>query len=261
MPSVGLGVWQVSAGRKTEQSVGYALKVGYRLVDTAKLYGNERSVGKAVRESGIDRSDVFLTTKLWNSDHGYKSALRAFRKSQERLGLGPVDLYLIHWPVEGRRLESWRAMETLLDAGESHSIGVSNYMVHHLVELLDHSDVVPAVNQIELSPFNYGSRRRVVEFCRGKGIQVEAYSPLTKGRRLGDPRLAEIGAHYGKTPAQILLRWGHQRDFVVIPKSSNRGHIEENFGIGDFSLTEGDMDRLDALDQNLATSWDPTTAP
>ncbi|MFQ5987153.1 MAG: aldo/keto reductase [Thermoplasmata archaeon] len=261
IPSLGLGVWQMSAGRQTEQSVGHALDVGYRLVDTAKLYRNERSVGKAIREGQVDRSKVFVTTKLWNSDHGYKATLRAFGKSQERLGLGPVDLYLIHWPVEGLRTESWRAMETLLEEGACRSIGVSNYMVHHLEELLDDASVTPAVNQIELSPYNFRSREGVVEYCGGKGIQVEAYSPLTRGRRLRDPRLVEIGTRYDKTPAQVLLRWSHQHDFVVIPKSSNPTHIAENFGIDDFVLSTEDMGRLDALDQNLATGWDPTGAP
>ena len=261
MPSLGLGVWRVSPGRETETAVGHALRVGYRLVDTAKLYRNERSVGKAVRRSGLDRSEVFVTTKLWNSDHGYDAALRAFGKSQERLGLGPVDLYLVHWPVEGRRMDSWRALETLLADGRCRSIGVSNYMTHHLQELLDGADVVPSVNQIELSPYNYRSRQAVVEFCRSHGILVEAYSPLTKGRRLRDPRLVETATRYGKTPAQLLLRWGYQHDFVVIPKSSNPEHIEENLAIDGFALSEADMDRLDGFDQNLATSWDPTGAP
>ncbi|MFQ6012839.1 MAG: aldo/keto reductase [Thermoplasmata archaeon] len=261
MPSRGVGVWQVSPGRQTEQAVGYALEAGYRLVDTARLYRNERSVGKAVREGPVDRSEIFVTTKLWNADHGYESTLRAFEKSRERLGLGPVDLYLIHWPEVGRRMDSWRAMETLLDDGACRSIGVSNYMVRHLEELLDDSDARPAVNQIELSPYNFRSRQGVVEFCRARGIQVEAYSPLTKGHRLRDPRLVEIGTRYGKTPAQILLRWGHQHDFVVIPKSSDRWHIAENFGIDDFAISDADMRRLDALDQNLVTGWDPTDAP
>ncbi|MFQ5919529.1 MAG: aldo/keto reductase [Thermoplasmata archaeon] len=261
MPTVGLGVWQVSPGRQTERAVRHAFEVGYRLVDTAKLYRNERSVGKAVREGPLDRSEVFVTTKLWNSDHGYESTLRAFGKSRDRLGIGVVDLYLIHWPVERHRKESWRALETLLADGSCRSIGVSNYMTHHLEELMAASEVTPAVNQIELSPYNYRSRRGVVTFCQSNGIQVEAYSPLTKGRRLRDPRLVEIGGRYAKTPAQVLLRWGHQHDFVVIPKSSNPQHIEENFGIGDFVLSDEDMDQLDAFDQNLATSWDPTNAP
>ena len=261
MPSRGLGVWQVSPGRPTEEAVGHALEMGYRLIDTAKLYRNERSVGKAIREGPVDRSEVFVTTKLWNSDHGYESTLRAFGKSQDRLGIGPVDLYLIHWPVEGRRMESWRAMETLLADGSCRSIGVSNYMTRHLEELLAASEVTPAVNQIELSPYNFRSRQGVVEFCRAKGIQVEAYSPLTKGHRLRDPRLLEIGSRYGKTSAQVLLRWGYQRDLVVIPRSSKRQHIEENFGIDDFDLSDEDMGQLDAFDQNLATGWDPTDAP
>ncbi|MFQ5838919.1 MAG: aldo/keto reductase [Thermoplasmata archaeon] len=261
MPSLGLGMYGSPAGRVAENAVRYALDTGYRLFDTAKFYGNEHSVGKAIRESSLPRSDVFVTTKLWNTDHGYESTLRAFRASLQQLGLDYVDLYLIHWPVEGLRLESWRAMETLLDDDQCKAIGVSNYMVRHLEELLAHASMVPAVNQIELHPYNYLARLDTVEFCRAKGIQVEAYSPLTKGRKLRDARLLRIAEAYGKTPAQILLRWSHQHGFVAIPKSSRRERIRENGAIFDFSLSPEHMKELNSFSENLVTSWDPTDAP
>ncbi len=261
IPALGLGMYRSSEGSVAERAVLHALEAGYRLFDTASFYGNERSVGRAIRKSVIPRSEVFVTTKLWNSDHGYDSTLRAFQESRERLGLDTVDLYLIHWPVERLRLDTWRAMETLLDEGLCRAIGISNYMVHHLEELLDHTDVVPAVNQIELHPYNYLSRVDIVNLCRSKGIQVEAYSPLTKGRRLKDLRLGRIAMTYGKTPAQILLRWAHERGFIVIPKSTNRERIYENAAIFDFSLSREHMEKLDSFDQALATAWDPTDKP
>ncbi len=261
IPALGLGMYLSPEGSVAERVVLHALEAGYRLFDTASFYGNERSVGRAIRKSVIPRSEVFVTTKLWNSDHGYDSTLRAFQESRERLGLDTVDLYLIHWPVERLRIDTWRAMETLLDEGQCRAIGVSNYMVHHLEELLDHTDVVPAVNQIELHPYNYLSRVEIVNLCSSKGIQVEAYSPLTKGRKLKDPRLGRIATAYGKTPAQILLRWAHERDFIVIPKSNNRERIYENAAIFDFSLSQEHMEKLDSFDQGLATAWDPTDKP
>lgn len=258
MPAIGLGTWRAAPGEETKRAVRWALETGCRLIDTASMYGNEASVGKAIRESEVPREHVFVTTKVWNSDQGYEKTLRAFDESRERLSLEVVDLYLIHWPEAGLRLDTWRALEELYDRGRCRAIGVSNYMVPHLEETLEHGSVVPAVNQIELHPYNYGQRKGVVEFCRSKGIQVEAYSPLTKGRKLGEDRLAAIARHYGKTPAQVLLRWGMQSGFVVIPKSTNRDRIREDFAIFDFELAEEDMSRLNGLNEDLATSWDPT---
>ncbi len=259
MPRLGLGVGQTAAGRPTRDSVRYALESGYRLIDTAKLYGNEADVGVAVRESGVPREAVFVTTKLWNRDHGFDRALRAFEESDRRLGLGYVDLYLIHWPAPRLRGESWEALVKLKEAGRARSIGVSNYTVGHLEELLASSSVPPSVNQVEFHPFLY--QKDLLEFCRGHGIQLEAYSPLTRGHRLGDPRLVEIAEKNRRTPAQVMIRWGLQHGVVVIPKSQRRERIRENANVFDFSLSPKDMAALDGLTQGLHTSWDPTHAP
>jgi len=261
IPFLGLGVFQSPPGEVTRRAVLYALEAGYRHIDTAKIYRNEQDVGWAVRESGIPRSEIFVTTKLWNQDHGYNRAIRAFNESLQRLGLDYIDLYLIHWPVEGLRLESWRALETLLAEGRCRAIGVSNYLVRHLEELSGSGKGVPAVNQIELSPYNYLSRKEVVDFCRSKGVQLEAYSPLTKGKKLSDPKLVALARKYGKTPAQMLIRWALQHQMVVIPKSTDRDRIRENAQVFDFSIAKGDMACLDSFDENLTTGWDPTHAP
>src|SRR5688572_18816892 len=179
MPALGLGVWQAAAGKETRRAVGAALEIGYRLIDTAKMYGNERDVGAAVRESGIPREEIFVTTKLWNDDHGHEAALRAFERSRKELGLDYVDLYLIHWPVTGLRQETWKAFLKLRDEGRVRSIGVSNYTIQHLEELLPESPTPPAVNQVEFHPFLY--QRELLAFCQGRRIQLEAYSPLVRG--------------------------------------------------------------------------------
>jgi diketogulonate reductase-like aldo/keto reductase len=236
-----------------------ALAVGYRHIDTARIYGNERDVGLAVRESGLPRSDIFVTTKLWNDDQGYDSTLRACERSLEALGLEYVDLYLVHWPVPGRRLESWRAMEKLLADGKCRAIGVSNFMEHHLEELLGRAKVVPAVNQVEQHPFLY--QQSLQRYCADKGIVVEAYSPLTKGTRLGDPRVVEVARKYGKSPAQVLIRWCLEHDLVVIPKSVHEERIRENANVFDFSLSPEDLRRLDGLNEDLYTGWDPRDVP
>lgn len=261
IPSLGLGVFRSPPGPTTQNAVLRALEVGYRHIDTAAVYGNEADVGEAIRRSGLLREDVFVTTKLWNDDHGYDTARHACLTSLDRLGFDYVDLYLIHWPVPGLRLETWRAMETILADGKARAIGVSNYMTHHLEELLAHATLPPAVNQIELSPYNYKSRRTLVRQCAEAGIIIEAYSPLTKGRKLNDPTLVEIATIHDKTPAQVLIRWSLQYGFVVLPKSSNPERIRQNADVHDFELTETDMDRLDRLDEGLITGWDPTNAP
>jgi diketogulonate reductase-like aldo/keto reductase len=226
-------------------------------VDTAKVYGNEDEVGAAIRDSGLRRDEVFVTTKLWNADQGYDAALRAFDRSLERLGLEYVDLYLIHWPVAGQRLESWRALEKVHGEARARAIGVSNFLRPHLEELLGRAKVVPAVDQIELSPFL--QRRETVAFCREHGIVVEAYSPLTHGRRLGDPVVATIARSVERSPAQVLIRWGIQHEFVVLPKSARPERIAENAAVFDFELDEGAMGRLDSLEAGLVTGWDPAT--
>jgi diketogulonate reductase-like aldo/keto reductase len=255
IPQVGLGVWQTPRGAPTRRAVAQALRAGYRHVDTARIYNNEADVGAGIVESGIPREQVFVTTKLWNADHGYDNALRAFDVSLERLGLDYVDLYLLHCPVAGLRLESWRALERLHADRRARSIGVSNFLVPHLEELLGAAKQVPAVNQIELNPFL--QRRDTVELCRKLGIVVEAYSPLTHGARLDHPVLREVAARAGRTPAQVLLRWGIQHELVVLPKSVNEKRIVENGRIFDFELDAASMSRLDALEENLVTGWDP----
>jgi diketogulonate reductase-like aldo/keto reductase len=259
IPRLGLGVFRAPAGGETRRAVEHALALGYRHVDTAKIYGNERDVGEALRASGVPRGDVFITTKLWNSDHGYDAALRAFDASLTTLGLDYLDLYLIHWPLQGLRGDSWRALVRLLEEGKCRSIGVSNYTIHHLTELLESSPVVPAVNQVEMSPFLV--QEDLVRYCRGKGIQIEAYSPLTKGFRLGHPAILALASRFSRTPAQILIRWALQRDLVVIPKSTRRERIEENAQVFDFEIGDDAMKALNSLDEGLRTSWDPTNAP
>lgn len=260
LPAVGLGVYQMPNGTMTQRAVDYALRVGYRHIDTAMIYRNEESVGKAMATSFVPREQIFVTTKLWNSDQGYDQAIKACNASLSNLGLSYVDLYLIHWPVQGKRKDSWRALETLYNEGKCKSIGVSNYMEHHLDELLGYCTIMPAVNQIELHPYIYNSRIPTVDLCRRAGIIPVAYSPLTKGIKLRDPLLQKTASHYGKSVAQLLIRWGLQQGFAVIPKSSVTSRIADNFKVFDFEITPADMNLLNDLDENLATGWDPADA-
>jgi len=255
MPVLGLGVWE-APGKKCVEAVKHALRVGYRLIDTAKIYGNEKEVGLAVRESGVPREAIFVTTKVWTSDQGYESTLRACDASLDRLGMEYVDLYLIHWPGSKKRADTWRALLDLKAQGKARAIGVSNYYPRHVEEVLKAGLVVPAVNQIELSPFLHP--REVTDFCRERGIVVEAYSPLARGRRMKDPGLAAVARKYGKTPAQIMLRWSLQHGYVVIPKSVRPERIEENADVFDFMLAPADMEVLDALEDGFRTCWDPS---
>lgn len=257
MPAVGLGVYQMPDNAMTLKAVDYALRCGYRHIDTAMIYRNEPSVGNAIAGSFVPREQVFVTTKLWNSDQGYDSAIRACNRSLERLGMEYVDLYLIHWPVQGKRKDSWRALETLYSEGKCKAIGVSNYLAHHLEELLGYCTITPAVNQIEMHPYIYGSRIETVDLCRKSGIIPVAYSPLTKGEKLRDPSLIKIASRYEKNTAQLLIRWALQQGFAAIPKSSVPSRIADNFNVFDFEISVEDMATLDALNENLATGWDP----
>jgi diketogulonate reductase-like aldo/keto reductase len=257
IPQVGLGVWQ--SGAATKKAVLAALAAGYRHIDTAAVYGNEAIVGAAIAESGVPRSELFVTTKLWNSDHGYDKALRAFDASLKRLRLQYVDLYLIHWPVAELRLESWRALEQLASEQRARAIGVSNYLTAHLRELVPVAKILPAVNQIELTPFL--QRADTVALCRELGIVLEAYSPLTHGQRLEHPALLEVARRAGRSAAQVLLRWGLQRGYVVLPKSVKPERIVENAALFDFSLDDAAMASLDQLEEGLVTGWDPATQP
>jgi diketogulonate reductase-like aldo/keto reductase len=256
IPRVGLGVWQ--SGGATKKAVAAALTGGYRHVDTAAVYGNEAAVGAAIAESGIPRAELFVTTKLWNQHQGYDAALRAFDTSLQRLKLDYVDLFLIHWPVPGLRLESWRALEELFASKRARAIGVSNFLVPHLRELMTVAKVVPAINQIELTPFL--QRPETVAFCQNAGICLESYSPLTRGQRLGHPVVLELAARAQRTPAQVLLRWGIQKGFVVLPKSVNPERIAENARLFDFELDVAAMAQLDGLEEHLVTGWNPEDA-
>ena len=259
IPRLGLGVYQSPPGQTTQRAVEYALKIGYRHVDTARIYNNESDVGTALRKSGIKREEVFITTKLWNSDHGYDKALRACDESLRRLGLKYLDLYLIHWPVPEIRSESWQALTQLLRDGKCRSIGVSNYTIQHLTELFDKSEIAPMVNQVEFSPFLY--QKQLLDYCEKNKIQVEAYSPLTQGEKLNHQKIQQIAKRHDKTPAQVLIRWSLQHNLVTIPKSVREERIKENSQVFDYNLTNDDMRILDSLNENFRNSWDPTNAP
>ena len=255
VPVLGFGTLHAQ-GEIAQKAMIWAYEAGYRHMDTAKAYGNESDVGKAFKKCGLPREEVFITTKLWNDDHGYDTALKAIDTSLRNLGLDYVDLYLIHWPVSGRRVETWKAMERILKDGKAQAIGVSNFTIRHLEELLKEAETVPAVNQIEYTPYLY--QKRLQEYCEGKGIKIEAWSPLTRGIKLDDPKLVEVARRYDKSPAQILIRWGLQHGVISIPKSVHRERIIENAQVFDFDISEGDMRRLDNFNENLRTSgWDP----
>ena len=255
MPWLGLGVYKAAEGEEVEGAVRTALEVGYRSIDTAAIYGNERGVGKAVRESGLPREEVFITTKVWNDRQGYESTLQAFEESRQRLGVEYVDLYLIHWPVKGKYKETWRALEKLYKDGWVRAIGVSNFQIHHLEDLLADCEIRPMVNQVELHPRL--TQEPLRDFCRKHQIQVEAWSPLMRGQIFDHPVVVELSRKYGKTPAQILLRWDLQHGIVTIPKSVRPERIRENAGIFDFTLAEEDMAKLDALNENRRIGPDP----
>jgi diketogulonate reductase-like aldo/keto reductase len=261
MPAIGFGTWKINDQNDTKNAVIAALQTGYRLIDTAKIYGNEEGVGRGIKESGVPRKEIFVTTKLWNDDQGYDSALKAFENSLKKLGLEYVDLYLIHWPSTEKRGESWKALQKIHKQGLAKNIGVSNYTVRHLEELLSNSEVVPAVNQIEFQPFIYEDQREVLEFCKRKSIVVEAYSPLARARDINNTTLHAISEHHAKTPAQVMLRWAIQHGTVPIPKSAHPGRIKENFKVFNFELADEEMRTIDRLSNNKRVTWDPTDLP
>jgi diketogulonate reductase-like aldo/keto reductase len=247
IPLLGLGVWQVPEGRVCENAVRWALESGYRHIDTAQAYGNERSVGKALRDSGVPRDEVFVTTKFYP---GRRDPEAEAQRSVERLGLDYVDLYIVHWP-QGGPTWAWDGMQRARQEGYARSIGVSNFSVAELDELLAVAETPPVVDQVQFSPFEY--RRGLLEACDQRGIALEAYSPLGTGRHLGDGSVARIAEQAGRTPAQVLIRWCLQRDLVVLPKSTHRERIEENAGVFDFTLSDDDMAALDAHDATGGT--------
>ena len=243
IPVLGLGVWKMAEGEETEHAVNMALEAGYRHIDTAKLYGNERSVGKAVRESGIPRGDIFVTTKLWPTD--FLAPERGFRNSLERLDIGYVDLYLIHWPVPFMSRKIWKTLERVYEEGLARAIGVSNFSIGDIEKLHGYARILPMANQVEFNPASHDLK--LVEYCKEKNIVVEAYSPLSRGKLTSSPTVAAIAKQYGKTPAQVLIRWALQHGTIPLPKSSNKERIIENTNIFDFSLDPADMDRLNTL--------------
>ncbi|MFT9846516.1 aldo/keto reductase [Aneurinibacillus sp. REN35] len=255
MPWFGLGVYKSQDGEEVERAVQAAVKVGYRSIDTAALYYNEAGVGRAVQACGVSREELFITTKVWNTDQGYDSTLRAFEESRQKLGLDYLDLYLIHWPVKEKYKDTWRALETLYENGAIRAIGVCNFHVHHLEDLLSDARIVPMVNQVEFHPRL--TQKDLLHFCKDKGIQLEAWSPLMRGRLLDDPVLTEIGRNYNKTAAQVILRWDLQHGVVTIPKSVHEERIAANADIFDFVLTSEEMERIDALNRNERSGQDP----
>lgn len=258
MPRLGLGLYHVEYGQQTQMVVRHGFDAGYRLFDTAQVYGNEPDIAQVLRDKDIPREKVFITTKVWNSSQGYEKTIRACRKSLKRLQSEYIDLYLIHWPVPGKRLETWRALIKLRDEGLCRSIGVSNFMPKHIRELLDFSSVIPSVNQVEFNPFIYYSE--LLDLCREAGIQLEAYSPLMRGARLSHPTICAVGRKYRRSPAQVLIRWALQHDLVVIPKSVRPERIRENINVFDFALSDEDMAALNGLDEhfhNMPPGWNP----
>ena len=250
IPLLGLGVWQVPDGPECENAVRWALELGYRHVDTAQAYRNEASVGRAVRDSGVPRADVFITTKF-HPRRGRDPEEEEAKRSLERLGVDHVDLYIIHWP-EGGATWAWEGMQRAHERGYARSIGVSNFSVAQVDEVLALGGVAPVANQVQFSPFEY--RRALLEGCEERGVALEAYSPLGTGRHLRDPVVAEIAERHGRTPAQVLIRWAIERGLIVLPKSTQRERIAENGAVFDFALTGTDMAALDALDKTRGTA-------
>ncbi|NMA95454.1 MAG: aldo/keto reductase [Clostridiales bacterium] len=257
MPWFGLGVWKVRDESELNNAIKWAIEAGYRLIDTASAYGNEAGVGKAIKDASIDREEIFVTTKLKNSDQGYESALKAFGESRQALGLEYIDLYLIHWPISGKYVDSWRALCKLYEDGLVRSIGVSNFHAHHLEDIISDSGVVPAVNQVECHPWL--TQKPLLKYCQDNNIQMEAYSPLMHGNFKEESTLTELADKYGKSAAQIALRWNMQNEVIIIPKSVTRSRIIENSQIFDFELSEEDIKKIDALNREKRFLPDPDT--
>jgi diketogulonate reductase-like aldo/keto reductase len=266
MPVIGFGVFRVPEGEATVSWVEWALHAGYRLIDTAMMYKNEEGVGKAIKDSGIPREEIFITTKLWNADHGYESTLKAIDASLTKLGLEHVDLYLIHWPTasenlrEGisinKREETWRAMEEIYNTRKAKAIGVSNYTITHLEEMKKYAKIPPAVNQVEFHPFLY--QKELLKYCKENNIALEAHSPLADGKSSENKIVNSIAKKYNKSNSQILIRWSMQHGVVPIPKSIHKERIEENIQVFDFELSNDDMAIIDSLNINLYVRADPT---
>ena len=259
MPLLGLGVWDAKSGKETYDAVIHALSKGYRHIDTAEMYGNEKDVGSAVIDSGIAREEIFITTKLWDSGLGYDHALNAFDVSLKKLNLEYIDLYLIHWPEKGSRREIWSALERIKKEGRSLSIGVSNFAPKHLNEILINANFTPAVNQIEMSPFLH--QQEISSFCKKENIHLTGYCPLARGTRFNNPLLCRVAEETNKTAAQVMIRWAIQNGNTVIPKSVRPKRIEENADVFDFELREDQIKILDELEEGLRFCPDPLVLP
>ncbi|AFI29919.1 glyoxal/methylglyoxal reductase [Bacillus sp. JS] len=255
MPWFGLGVFKVENGSEATESVKAAIKNGYRSIDTAAIYKNEEGVGIGIKESGVAREELFITSKVWNEDQGYETTLAAFEKSLERLQLDYLDLYLIHWPGKDKFKDTWRALEKLYKDGKIRAIGVSNFQVHHLEELLKDAEIKPMVNQVEFHPRL--TQKELRDYCKKHGIQLEAWSPLMQGQLLDNEVLTQIAEKHNKSVAQVILRWDLQHEVVTIPKSIKEHRIIENADIFDFELSQEDMDKIDALNKDERVGPNP----
>ncbi|WP_337100690.1 aldo/keto reductase [Paenibacillus sp. YIM B09110] len=259
MPWFGLGVFKVEEGAELIEAIKAAVRHGYRSIDTAAIYENESGVGQGIREalseSGLSRDQLFVTSKVWNADLGYEQTLAAFETSLAKLGLDYLDLYLIHWPVAGKYKEAWRALETLYKQGRVKAIGVSNFQIHHLKDLMETAGIKPMINQVELHPLL--TQQELHSFSKEQGIQLEAWSPLMQGQLFEHPVLQEVAAKHGKSVAQVILRWDLQRGIITIPKSTKEQRIIENANVFDFELTSGDMEQIEALNENRRVGPDP----
>jgi diketogulonate reductase-like aldo/keto reductase len=254
MPLLGLGAYDMHQA-EAEKAVGLALEIGYRLIDTAAMYRNEREVGNAIKNSKVPRSEIYLTTKVANEQQGFDETRKAFDESCRLLDVDYIDLYLVHWPIKMKRKETWRALEKLYEEGRVKAIGVANYLIPFLQEMKEYGSIIPAVNQVEFSPFLY--LEDLLSYCREQTIQLQSYSPLTRGKKFSDPSIQKLAAKHNRTPAQILVRWNLQMGVSTIPKSSNRERLRENFNALWFSLPEEDMHLLNQLNENFRVVDDP----
>jgi methylglyoxal/glyoxal reductase len=255
MPLLGLGIYAPGEKNEVRKAVAWAIETGYRLLDTASIYENEEELGQGIKDSLIPREELFITSKVWNSEQGFESTLKAYERSLERLQTNYLDLYLVHWPMREHRKDTWLALEKLYSEGRVRAIGVSNYYQPHLEELFAYSTTVPAVNQFEFSPFMY--LPELLDYCQQKGIQPEGYAPLVRGKENGNDTLVEIAGRLGKSTYQVLIRWALQHGVVTIPKSTSKSHIESNFDVWDFEISQSDMQALNGLHAGIRVADDP----